>query len=332
MTNTTLDIVIAADDNYIEYAVICIKSLVETNRNYGTIVVHLLSNRLSNDSVEILRSVLRKEDSLKVYPVGNLEKRLKVEIPDTISITSYARLFVCGLLPKDVDRVMYVDCDIIFNDDISAFYDADLDDNLVGGILDTFTSYRAKRSIGIKDDEPYLNAGVLLIPLKRWREDNLEDQFLFFLLKYGGDVYHHDQGIINAVCVGRKRVLPLRYNVSSFYFSHPYRLLKKYNTPFYSRQACDEAVSHPAVIHYTSGVVNRPWVAHCKHPLADVFHQYKSRTIYRNTPLRPDARTRIERVDSWLFLKSPWWFYRFFVLVRKTQYKVRRLFRLSGEV
>lgn len=325
-----IDIIIASDELYAKYATICIKSLLDTNFHYQ-IIVHLLNNGISEQSVKIIEQTLRSEDELHLYPIQDITSRLGTKISMEaipISITTYGRLFVSSILPPSVLKALYVDCDIIFNDDISPFYDSDLGDCLVGGVLDTFMSCRAKQSIGIEKYEAYVNAGVLLIPLGRWRVENIEKSFMDFLHLNNGNVYHHDQGVINAVCARRKKIFLPKYNASSYYFSHPYRLLRKYNTPFYTKQECREAVKHPAIIHFTSGVVNRPWVEYCVHPLAWIFNKYKKQTAYRDIPLIRDNRTLIERVDSWLFLNIPYILYRMYYSIRTFQYKLKQLLKL----
>lgn len=127
------------------------------------------------------------------------------DVPETISLTSYARLFAGSILPANLDKVLYIDCDIIFNGSIRDLFNTDLGNCLVGGILDPLISRTYKKEIKIPMSEPYINAGVLIIPLNRWRSEGMEQKFVDFLVANRGKVHHHDQGIINAVCAGRKK-------------------------------------------------------------------------------------------------------------------------------
>lgn len=308
-----LNVVIAADNNYIPYASICIQSLFATNPDFDRIDVHLLGNELTDISIKKFTSMFDGERyQYSLHSISDIKDRLQTSVPDTIAITSYARLFICSILPPEIDKVLYIDCDVIFNGSILDFYNSDIGDNLVGGVLDTFMNTRAKDLIGIARNEPYINAGVLLIPLDKWRKCNIEKQFVEFLLKHNGNVYHHDQGIINAVCQGKKYLFPPQYNASSFYFSHPYRILKQHNTPFYSQREVDYAIKNPILIHYTCGYLNRPWIENCKHPYVSLFHKYRNLSNYTDIPLLKDKRSNREKLDSYVFLNFPYSLFRIY--------------------
>lgn len=324
--NLVLDVVLASDETYAKYATVCIQSLIKTNSAYR-IRIHLLYNGMHSHSIDIIRKMLNPDYELHTYSLMDIANRIGTSISmDTIpiSITAYARLFIMSVLPININKILYIDCDITFNGDIGPFYFSDLGNNLVGGVLDTCTSCRSKNEIGIADNEPYLNSGVLLIALDLWRKENIEKSFIDFIHKMNGKVYHHDQGVINAVCAGRKKIFHPRYNTSSYFFSHPYKMLQKHNTPFYSRQECRDAVCAPIIIHYTSGVVNRPWIENCVHPLKDVFYLYGQMTPYKNFSLQKDNRTFIEKIDSWILRNMPYSIYRFYTIIRKLQYNIRK--------
>ena len=60
------------------------------------------------------------------------------------------------------------------------------------------TMYR--NQVGIKkktvEMKKYINSGFMLINLKKWRDDNIEYQFLQFIRKYDGKVPCCDQGTL----------------------------------------------------------------------------------------------------------------------------------------
>lgn len=305
--NHILHIALAADKNYVEYATVCIASLLLTNKD-RQVHIHLLSNDIPQSAIENMQSIIPKEaGSLFVYPIGNMRSRLKTDVPDTISVTSYARLFVCSLLPENIDRLLYIDCDIMFNDSVAELFDTDMDDCLVAGVLDPLISRTYKQEIGISRNEPYINAGVLLIPLDVWRRENMERRFVEYLVSNNGKVHHHDQGIINAVCAGRKRIVSPRYNAMSNCFCFPWRSIRRINTPFYDKAEYESASRNPAIIHFTGAILNRPWVEGCKHPYAARFLEYKSQTPYKNIPLIPNDQSLMHRMEGVMYRNFPFW-------------------------
>ena len=64
----------------------------------------------------------------------------------------------------------------------------------------------------------YFNAGVLLVNLRYWRENNLSESFFEIINKYPERLRYHDQDVLNIVLKEIKLTLPLKYNVQHGYF------------------------------------------------------------------------------------------------------------------
>ena len=240
---------------------------------------------------------------------------------NTIAISAYARLFLSSFIPKDIDKILYVDCDVVFNNDITKLWKKNIAAYSIGGVLDTLPDYKAKELIGLKNNDAYVNSGVLLINLDYWRNNNIEQQFIDFLLYHNGEIHHHDQGIINAVCKNRLILKP-KYNLTSTYLSHPYWLLEKTNTPFYTQDVVKDAIVKPAIIHFTEGFYNRPWISNSKHPMANVFRKYRNMTLWKNKPYRPDNRSIAVKTLSFFFLNTPYPCYNFISKIITILHKV----------
>lgn len=305
-----LHITLASDANYAEFVAVVIVSLLENNPQFERVTVHLLSNGIDDVTRQKLsKHVPPERGEIIFYDISNIKEMLGIEVPNTIAVSAYARLFLPSILPLGLDRVLYVDCDTVVSSEIQDFWSVEFGGHLIAGIIDPLPSNKAKRMIGLNDNSPYLNSGVLLINLKLWREENLQQQFLDYLLSKGGTVFHHDQGIINAVCHGRKKIVHPRYNVMSAFFSHPFKMMNDVNTPFYSEKEVGEAIARPAIIHFTEDFYNRPWVENSKHPLLEVYEKYHAMTEWANSPKRPDKRKFTVKFLSWEFLHLPLWCY-----------------------
>ena len=92
----------------------------------------------------------------------------------------YYRIFAAKYLPEDVDRVLYLDPDIIVNGSLNELYEIPLGENYFaaashnGKIMRLINGLR----LGLKKGTPYINSGVLLINLELLRrEQNYEDVF-----------------------------------------------------------------------------------------------------------------------------------------------------------
>ena len=287
MKSDNLHIAISSDANYAKLVSILLVSLFENNEWANCITVHLLSNNIDEDSIkQIERHIPCGQGFLNVYNISDINSRLKVRVPPTISISSYSRLFLSSLLSSDIDKVIYMDVDAIVSGSLEKLWNTDMKDYQIAGVLDDVSLY-AKKAIGLSFDTPYVNAGFLVLNLKQWREEGIEAKILDYLIAHNGNVFHHDQGLINAVCI-RKMILPVNYNMVTNFFVFPYHSFKQ--QPFYSEEEMEDGKKHPIFIHFTAGVANRPWMENCKHPLKNIFLKYKTKSLYKNVPLEKDSR------------------------------------------
>ena len=69
----------------------------------------------------------------------------------------------------------------------------------------------------------------------------------------------------------------------------------------------DEAKKDPAIIQFTEGFYNRPWIDNSLHPLREVFIHYHQLTQWADVPSRPDRRSIATRIIAWSFLNLPYW-------------------------
>lgn len=301
----------ASDQNYICHIAALLQSIIKNTTSDTQIIFHLLSNSISNDSLNALLFNTSKKLTLKKYDISDLSKHLHGGIPQTIALTSYARLFLPSILPEDIDRVLYLDCDTIINRSLDELFDLDMEDYAIAGVLDTLPDDKAKIAINLKTDDPYVNAGVLVINLKFWRDNYVQNSFMDYLTENNGVVYHHDQGIINHVLKGKILIIDPRYNLTSNYFSHPYSYLFKSNFPFYKENEILLAKNNPVIIHFTEGFLARPWIRGSKHPLKNVYTSYKMLTKWGSAPLEPDTRPWHVKLLAYEFIHFPKFIYEF---------------------
>lgn len=307
MVSDSLHIAVSSDSNYSKLVSILLVSLFENNQWADYITIHLLSNNIDEENIKHIKEhIPRDKGELKIYDISDIACRLKIDVPETIAISSYSRLFLSSLLNEDIDKVIYMDVDAIVWGSLRDLWCLDLDDNHIAGVLDDVALY-AKKAIGLKNNDAYVNAGFLLINLKQWRKENVESKILDYLIAHNGKVFHHDQGLINAVC-NRKMILPVNYNMVTNFFVFPYHSFKQ--QPFYSEEEMEDGKKHPIFIHFTAGVANRPWMENCKHPLKDIFLKYKARSLYKNVPLEKDSRsTKLKILASLYYHCKPLYYF-----------------------
>lgn len=110
-----LNILYSSDDNYAQHMGISIYSLLEHNRSFSHIQIFIIDNEISENNKNKLCDMINEFQNVNVIfiPFQEWKDKLQLNMSWNISVSSYARLFVAEMLPKTVDRVLYMDCDMI---------------------------------------------------------------------------------------------------------------------------------------------------------------------------------------------------------------------------
>ena len=123
-----------------------------------------------------------------------------------ITLETYFRLALPELLPKEVERVLYLDADLIVNKPLDELYEMDFENQYMivcKDVTSTVTEYLEQP--GLFDElkgKPgfcYFNAGVLLLNLKRLREKYSFRILMDYALKIKDCLKFHDQDLLNYV-------------------------------------------------------------------------------------------------------------------------------------
>ena len=98
------------------------------------VCVHLLANGLRPEEIEKVRNVVKRFNAkFEVYEVdGDFLGSLAQGRYSYITPTTYARLFLPDILPAEVDKVLYLDCDLIVLDSLESLWKYDFDDGSMG--------------------------------------------------------------------------------------------------------------------------------------------------------------------------------------------------------
>ncbi len=133
-----------------------------------------------------------------------------------LNTTIYLRLVMEDILPAGLDRVVFLDGDLVVEGDLAKLYDQDPEDAILMAVCDYGgTTIREELPIpGIeptaKKSLPYFNAGVLLINLEGWREQRIGKIALDYVREFRPRYF--DQDALNAVLVSKWRPLDLAWN------------------------------------------------------------------------------------------------------------------------
>ena len=262
-----MNIVLASDDNYVPLLTISIVSFLENNSNeFNEINVFILDDGISKQNIDKINNILNKYKCNVVFiKTKNIEhlnsKIVSLEKDNIASFTTYSRLFIGSLIPDNIDRIIYLDCDILVVNSVKQLWDEDISDYYCAAVLDCCNT-TVQKMLGISEGDNYINAGILYVNLKKWREDNVEEKFIEFIMNNQNRYYQHDQGIINNTFKNNIKIISPKYNLQGYFQFMSYKVSKKFSgidNEYYSKEIIDEARKNPVVLHFCGSNFFRPW-------------------------------------------------------------------------
>ncbi len=273
---------------YVQHVAVCIASLLANNRQLFFNIVFV--GRAS----EVIDE-MRLRQSLKEFPNHRLtvkaftppaERVLPLNAQAHYSLDTWTRLWVENFFPATVNRVLYLDGDIVIKGEITSLWKTDLSGALLGAV-DIPGSDRGVVRHGLRLEDGYFNAGVLLIDLAQWRATHAMDEALNYVTKYPDRVPDVDQDALNACFYARTKRLPYKWNVIWPFFREPPMVaLPRADVEIIRREAC--------IIHFNGA--SKPWSYFCDHPLKSEYEKYLRLTEWRD--FVPKDRTTLNRAKK----------------------------------
>ena len=240
-------------------------------------VMRITKDSDGNEFAELSKNYDQK---IKIITVNNdVLKDCPIRLGDHVSIATYYRLLAPYLLPKNIEKILYIDCDIIINGNLSSLYEINIKGHPIAMSKDEAYFIEEKYTrLDYSRSYTYKNAGVALINLKHWRENDIANICLEYISKNPEKLTFHDQDTINAVLHKEIKLLPIKYNLQTGF------LLTDYSKHFEKEMVeILEAAKEPVIIHYTG--VSKPWYKDSKHPYTKRFLYYKSMSLWKDYPL-----------------------------------------------
>ena len=210
----------ACDNNYIPYLAVTLASIEAHASDEYEYEAFILTEGFCEKRLSMLLGMNLPHVRIRTVDVGHrveeIREKLSSTLRDYYSVSIFYRLFIPSLF-KGLNRALYLDCDIVLNDDIAKLYFEDIGDNILGAVSDetippipVFKEY-TERVVGMPEGK-YFNSGVLLINAKRFREEKIEEKFLHLLNRYNFKTVAPDQDYLNFLCKGMVHYFDIGWN------------------------------------------------------------------------------------------------------------------------
>ncbi|WAA13992.1 glycosyltransferase family 8 protein [Fervidibacillus halotolerans] len=267
-----INILVTLNANYIPPLKVMLHSLFSRNRN-ETIHVYLMHSTLSKEQLLDIEQFIQLYDQ-HFHPIFIDDTQFQdAPVFRHYTVEMYYRLAAHLFLPQSVDRILYLDPDIVVINPIKDFYEMDFEGNLfiasehehTTKIVQPINKFRLKTPAA----KGYFNTGVLLMNIELMRRLIQMDVIYSFIKENKRLLILPDQDILNGLYWDKiKPVDSFRYNYDARYFE----LAKLY--PMYKKDLVWIKMN-TLFIHYCGK--DKPWHNNYKGTLGFFYNYYEKK-------------------------------------------------------
>lgn len=227
------------------------------------IVIHVFTDGIEQSDVEKLKKLTAYQNiMIKIYYIDiNVFKNL----PTTLawSYATYYRFIMGKVLYGIVDKVLYIDADILCIGTLTELKNIDMDNNIVLAISEE-GEFNVNR-LGLKQGK-YFNAGALYIDINKWNDEQIAEQAVDLLQKNPEKYTYLDQDVLNILLDGKTRFID-----------------RKWNYLYDMRKMNSELPQGVTFIHFIGDKPWQQWSQH--HFMVKIYDEFAKRTPWANVPL-----------------------------------------------
>jgi lipopolysaccharide biosynthesis glycosyltransferase len=279
----TIDLVTSSDKNYGQHTGIMLTSLLATQNPENEIRISILDGGiLPSDREKINRIFLKYGKALPQY-ISIHDKYIgNVKIDGHVSIATYYRVLLPKIFPN-LEKILYLDSDVVVTAPLDVLWSTDINNYYAAAIQDSGApDEKHYTDLGLPGVAHYFNAGVLLINLKKWRQDGIEDKLIEIIHTRHSLLKFWDQDAINSLLWRKVKIIDPKFNVMVHF-------LKKHHQSIYSNNEIKNAIKHPVIVHYNSQ--DKPWNTYCQNKLKNNYRSYLKKSEWKEESLKHSSFT-----------------------------------------
>lgn len=252
-----IDYILCVDKNYVTYLMNLLSNVVYFSKTLDS-TFHILCN---SETKYIAQNELYKYNNFnyKIYEINEM-KLAEFPVSAHVTVATYYRLLIGELLPIEISKAIYLDLDILVQNDLYKLWKINLPkDKVIAAVKnDNFRSNIDRLALKGK---MYFNAGVMLIDLNKWRNLDVFNKSISIVRNKQISIVWWDQDILNYLFDGQVMELDKSWN---------YQLLI-----FRGQNWLKYLLHRPNIIHFTGGgKKNKPWFYACENVYGYKYRYY----------------------------------------------------------
>jgi lipopolysaccharide biosynthesis glycosyltransferase/predicted Zn-dependent protease len=260
-----IPICICCNNDYAKYVSVILQSIFEnSNKDYLYDVV-ILSRDINVYNKHLILEQFAENDwfSVRFYDITrNFSNYTNLFADKHISLEVYYQILIPEVF-ADYEKVLYLDVDMIVNEDVAELFDTDLGEKFAGVVKDLDFNIRALREepnqldgmkeLKLSDYSAYFNSGLILLNIPTIKEVfTVKD-----IMKVAMNRKFHDRDTLNYLFNGNVEFLDEKWNVLWSLAEDDTRTIFSDELPLNLYRKLKTILDKPGVIHYTSEI--KPW-------------------------------------------------------------------------
>lgn len=241
-----INIAFGVTEDWLKHTYVTIYSILANSCSAKEYSFYIMSTISEEKFFEDFKPIKENLPDISKYSVNYIKMNLSdfdgIVHDKRVGISAYFRLKLPSV--TNIDKAIYLDSDIVVLGDMKELWRYDISDYYIGAVEDKYSALMTCQA-GLSDDETYYNSGVMVLNLKKFRDENLEQKI--FEKLHEPDNNYSDQDVLNDICRDRILSLPLKYNLM---------LSCEDANSFPERRAeYNEGIKNPFIFHYSI----KPW-------------------------------------------------------------------------
>ena len=247
MKQQNIPIFLSSDDNYAPFLCTTMYSILENTKSF--ISFYVLDGGITGESKNLINESLKNFSNYTIKYVDmalfGLERFPNIR---HYSLNTFSRYFIPEIAP-DLNKVIYMDVDIIVKGDIAELYNQELEKYPLAAVLEDFyagnyTALKEKIYPDYSGKDIYFNAGVLLFDVRKFIQNKYSQKMIDLTIKLQDKLCCPDQDVLNILFENNFKILDYKYNFMPDLF------------PLLQEKHPEIQNIKPLIIHY---VAQKPW-------------------------------------------------------------------------
>ena len=281
MGSATAHVLMCGDAGYFQHIAACLISLSETNPDTRFLVVVLATSSTAADDAKLTGSFgAHRNVSVNVQAFDAAVLEGLPLGPGYYPPEIYARFWVEHYFPKDVERVLYLDGDMVIVGSVAPLLEMPLDGAVLAAVQ--IPGSLSPQRLGYDPSYGYFNSGVMVINLLRWRELQAERILIQAAHDLAPKLNDPDQDVLNYCFHDQVIRLDYIWNAISPFF-------RKISVLALSESEMQRTVRDVRIVHFNGP--GKPWHYLCFHPYAKTYLACVKKTAWSD--FRPRDHTLI---------------------------------------